>query len=153
MDIAGIIPTLTSQGGGEKYFVRTFELLQKNHDIFLYTMKYDKNVFPSLKKNIIELGKPWILKGIFKEHNQSALLKSIGMKFLEKKIPTTHDIYNFHIFPTNLINRKPSVYTCQEPPRMLYDLKEQFFEGRNNYFKIISKTYFPFLKPSKGTQK
>ena len=145
MDIAGIIPRLTFQGGAEKYLVRLYEILMKKYDVSIYTLTYDKKIFPEVEEIVIELGDPWILKKL-SSRKDSLLLKSLGMKLSTSKIPKNHDIYNPHIFPSNMISRKPNVYTCQEPPRMIYDLMDVMLSKRTGLQQIIPRTYFPFLR-------
>ncbi|MFX1392095.1 MAG: glycosyltransferase family 4 protein [Promethearchaeota archaeon] len=145
MNIAGIIPRLDSQGGAEKYLVRLYEILREIYNITIYTMVYNQHIFPEIKENIVELGEPWFLKKL-RTHRDSVILNVLGMKILNSKIPRNHDIYNPHIFPANLIKRNPNVYTCQEPPRMLYDLMQETLSKRYGWNKLLFKAYIQPLR-------
>ena len=124
MNIAGIIPQLYSQGGAEKYLVRLYEILRKKHDITIYTLAYNKNIFPEIQENIVELGKPFFLKKIH-TYEESYLLRALGMKLYDKKISKNHEIFNPHIFPANLIKRKPN---AEDRGESLYPFVEKLFK-------------------------
>lgn len=136
---------MNSKGGTEKYLIRTVEYLRKEHEIKIYTMKYDPKVWPEVKKLVIDLGEPWFLKRI-KNRKASATLIALAMKLQSRKIPNNYDLYNTHIFPANFVHKKPQVWTCQEPARMLYDLYNETLKELNSIEKIIAKIYFPLLK-------
>jgi glycosyltransferase involved in cell wall biosynthesis len=146
MDIALFCPKLTTKGGAEIYLTKVSEMLAKRHDITIYTMAYSKQVFPEVKDLVTNLGMPWLMKRT--EGKKASMIVTINaVKSINKKIPKGHELYNMHIFPSNFIsNRKPMVWTAQEPSRMLYDLKDQVINELNSFQKIVAKAYFPLLR-------
>lgn len=143
MNIGMIIPKLDSIGGGEKFFLECLSRWQMNNDVTVYTTSFNENLLKEFRINVnVELIKP-----IIKNPSLSLMTLPLEMKGLSKKIGK-HDVYNPHLFPTNLIKNKPSVWYPHEPPRMLYDLKKYLMK-RNDislFKKILFYSYSDILK-------
>lgn len=143
MDIGMIIPKLDSIGGGEKFFLECLSRWQIKNDVTVYTTSFDEELLKEFQINAnVELIKP-----IIKNPSLSLMTLPLEMKKLGNKIGK-HDVYNPHLFPTNLIKNKPSVWCPQEPPRMLYDLKKYLMK-RNDislFRKLLFYSYSDMLK-------
>jgi len=143
LDIAIVIPKLDSIGGGEKFLIECMKRWQKKHELTLYTTSLDKRLLKEYKLDI-NLTK---LTKYVKNDRLELLTLPFEMKRLQNQIDG-HEIYNFHSFPTNLVNKHPSIWIPQEPPRILYDLQPFFFKNPNTKFykKLMGKIYFPILR-------
>lgn len=138
-----IIPRLDSFGGGEKYFLECVGRWQDEHDITLYTTSLNEDLISEYKiKTDVEIIKPLI-------HNKGLSLMTLPleMRKLSDKIGN-HEVYNPHLFPTNLIKKHPTVWVPHEPPRMLYDLKNYTLERKDLSLskKILFKYFSPLIK-------
>jgi len=146
VNIGFFIPELSSKGGAEVYLTKVIQELARHHDIKLYTMDYNRNAFPGVADFVVDLGLPWLARRMH-GLKVSALTTINAVKAVSKRIPSGHDLYNVHIFPSNFIShRKPMVWTAQEPPRMLYDLQEEIVNSLTGFQKIVARVYFPLLR-------
>lgn len=138
-----IIPRLESIGGGEKFFMECLLRWQNKNDITIYTTYLNENLIEEFGiKSDIEIIKPLIKnKGI----NLMTLPFEMGR--LSDKIGN-HEVYNPHLFPTNLIQNHPSVWFPHEPPRMLYDLKEYILKRKDLSLskRSLFKSFSPFIR-------
>jgi glycosyltransferase involved in cell wall biosynthesis len=151
MNIAMIIPRLDSIGGGEKFFLECLVRWQKTNDVTVYTTSLNEDLIKEFGiKAPIEIINPLI-----KNRGLNLMTLPFEMGRLSEQIGK-HDIYNPHLFPTNLIKNHPSVWCPQEPPRMLYDLKEYIFTRKDLpfYKRILFRSFSPFITNinSKNTQ-
>jgi glycosyltransferase involved in cell wall biosynthesis len=143
MDIAMIIPKLDSIGGGEKFFMECLVRWQTKNDITIYTT--------SLNENLIEEfgieSDVKIIEPIVKNKGLNFMTLPFEMGKLSDKIGN-HEVYNTHLFPTNLIKKHPNIWVPQEPPRMLYDLKKRILqrEDLQLYKKALFWSFSPFIK-------
>lgn len=143
MDIAMIIPRFETIGGGEKFFIECLMRWKKKNDITIYTTSLNENLIQEFNIDLdVKILNPLIKN---KELNLMTLPFEIGK--LSGKIGN-HEVYNTHLFPTNLIKKQPVIWVPQEPPRMIYDLKN-FIKKRQDlslYKKILFSFFSPFIK-------
>jgi len=99
MDIGLIIHELRVEGGGERLCVCLAEaLLQRGHDVVIYTSAYDRSAcFPEVCKTlrIKEIGRgvfPWIRRPLF-------IRGYLDMLRMAKRVDKGHDIWNPHHWP------------------------------------------------------
>lgn len=138
-----IIPRLNSIGGGEKFFLECAIRWQKKNDLTLYTTSLNEDIIKEFK---IDSQVKIVDNGIKnKEMNWISLMYE--MKKLSNKIGN-HEIYNSHLFPSNILNIHPTVWIPQEPPRMFYDSKDYLLKkGNLPLFKKLSLSLFsPFIR-------
>jgi len=142
MDIAFVIPKLDKIGGAEKYFYKIVKYFKRKHKVTVYALKFNPINFPELKSVVKVIDASPKLG----DDKLSTILEVFAVTNMGKRIPMNHDLYNFHIFPTNFIDRKPNVWTAQEPPRMLYDLYQETLDELNFFERMIARIYFKILR-------
>jgi glycosyltransferase involved in cell wall biosynthesis len=143
MNIAMIIPRLDSIGGGEKFFLECLVRWQKRNDVTVYTTSLNDDLIKEfgIRANVE------IIKPVIKNKGLNLMTLPFEMGRLSEQIGK-HDIYNPHLFPTNLIKNHPSVWCPQEPPRMIYDLKEYLLKREDIplYKRLLFRYFSPFIK-------
>ena len=138
-----IIPRLDGHGGAEKFFLECAVRWQKKNDVTIYTTSFNKDL---IKEYNIET-EIKAIRPIIKNPSLNLMTLPLEMRLLSDKIGK-HEIYNPHLFPTNLIKNHPSVGVPQEPPRMLYDLKKDIMARNdlNFYKKALFFSFSPLIK-------
>lgn len=136
MRVAIIIPELASQGGSQKFVSEVSRIWAKKHEVEIRTLYWNP--------------KNWDLPNVFalKERERIDSAFNLYSPFLMKKLEGTAeaDVYNTHLFPANWFGKKPNVWYAHDPPRMLYDLKEEVIRGLSWAKKPVAAAYFPILK-------
>jgi len=145
MNIAFVIPKLAFKGGAEIYMIKVAKLLSQKHDVKIYTMNYDSKVFPEVKGLVKDVGMPNLLKST-QGSKASTIVNIHSMKYFNKRISKDHDLYNTHLFPSNFLRLPNNIWTCHEPPRMLYDLYKETLDELTFTQRQIARVYFKFLK-------
>ncbi len=136
MRITIIIPEMASLGGGQKFVSEVSEIWSKQHDVEIHTIYWNRKNWPL--ENIRALGEREKMDSAFN------LYAPWLMKKLEKQ--ASGDVYNTHLFPANWFGKKPNVWYAHDPPRMLYDLKDDVISGLSLMKKPVAATYFSLLK-------
>jgi len=152
MDIGIVFPRFTGPYGGERLVINEAKELSKlNKKVTVYTREFEKSFADNLPKNL------QIVEGIkFKTRNHqiNALIDLLYIPFLIRKIKEKHDIIIVIGWQAALggaiiktfNNNKKVIYRCLEPPRFIYDLKNE--SGKNMSF-FSKKTLFvlsPIIK-------
>ncbi|MGC9516358.1 MAG: glycosyltransferase [Methanomicrobiales archaeon] len=144
MDIACIIPKLNTIGGGEKFLIECIKRWQKKNEITLYTTSLDQKIIDEYSLEI----QVKLLDTFFSTNSKKGFLTlPLEIRRFKNQI-NDHEIYNPHLFPTNLIDIHPSIWYPHEPPRVLYDLNQFFFKRKdiNLSEKLLGRFYFPILR-------
>jgi len=117
-----VTPQLSEYGGSEVYLLECLKRWQKSADITVYTPTFKRRLFDEFgidsKIKVVKMPSP-------KSRDKSLrLLHEIVVlpRLWEQQIKQ-HDLYFLYLFPTQMIQRLPSVWFAAEPPRMLYDLR------------------------------
>lgn len=121
MDIAVVIPKLVTHGGAERYALECMKRWTKDNQITLYTSALNNTLLEEAGLiDRIRIFKLTPMKDSGEDHfvlDRTALPRrwtaEIGL----------HEVYNLHLFPTNLVDKHPSVWCAQEPLRIKHDLR------------------------------
>jgi glycosyltransferase involved in cell wall biosynthesis len=144
MDLAVVTPQLNFYGGSEIYLLECLKRWCKNNKITLYTPRFNKRLFREFgigdSIDVIKLPSARTPDRRFRLFHEIAVLPRIW----EQKIQA-HDLYFLYLFPTQMIQRRPSVWFAAEPLRMLYDLRQYSGDGR----KEIDIHFYPKLQYDK----
>lgn len=150
MKIAIVHPSLAVKGGAENVVMWLAEKLsQRGHDISIFTLGFDKHLWPNFKNN-------FTIKNLNIENSKLGWVKA-GFVFATKyrKSLQSFDVVNPHLIPSYVwasLAKKFSakfpkvVWYCEEPPRNLYskDIVEYSkLEGgnwlRRALYRIVDK--------------
>jgi len=121
MNLGVVTPQLSAYGGSEIYLLECLKRWQKDSDITVYTPSIDKKLLkefgigPEVK--VIRLPSSRTHDQRFRLLQEIVVLPHIWEQQIQR-----HDLYFLYLFPTHLIQRRPSVWFASEPLRMLYDL-------------------------------
>ncbi|MFC1883461.1 glycosyltransferase [Thermodesulfobacteriota bacterium] len=144
MDLAVVTPQLNSYGGSEIYLLECLKRWHNSAKITLYTPKFNRKLFREFgigdTINVIKLPAASTPDRRFRLFHEVAVMPRIW----EQKI-RSHDLYFLYLFPTQMIQRRPSVWFAAEPLRMLYDLRQFSKDGR----KEIDVHFYPKLQYDK----
>ena len=136
MNIAIIIPEMVSLGGGQRTVYELSKIWQKKHDVTIYTLFYNPASWTI--DNIVYLKEKDRIESAFN------LYAPFEIRKLEK-ITQNHDIYNSHLFPANWFGKKPQAWYAHDPPRLLYDLREDVLESLKVWQRPVLSAYLSFL--------
>lgn len=135
MDIAIIVPEMVSRGGCQKFVWEVSRIWEKRHGVRIYTLYWNE--------------KSWQLNDVFCLKRRDAMTSAFNLysPFLIKRLEkhAKGDVFNTHMFPANWFGKKPNVWYAHEPPRMLYDLKEDVMSHLGTTKKAAVSAYFPML--------
>lgn len=122
MNIGIVSPQLSSYGGSEIYLLECLKRWQRSADVTVYTPSFNEKLFEEFeitaKVEVRPLLAPRTRHRRFDLLYESLILPRLWEQQIEK-----HDLYFLYLFPTQIIQRRPSVWFAAEPPRMLYDLR------------------------------
>ncbi len=140
MDIAVLYPFFDTVGGAEKFGLKVMEQWS-GHDVTLYSMSADSRLLRGLDAEYVEV------RAHMPKQRSLRFLSSLFMKQYGGSVGL-HDAYLMVLYPTHLVDRHPSVWYPQEPPRMLYDLYPELMRRDDLGFhkKLLMKLVFPYLR-------
>ncbi len=122
MNIGIVIPQLNSYGGAEIYLLECLKRWQKHAEIVVYTPSFQKRLFKEFgidsNVKVINLHLPRTSNKRFGLFEEVLVMPRIWEQQIQK-----HDLYFLYLFPTHMIQRRPSIWFAAEPMRMLYDLR------------------------------
>lgn len=136
MRIAIVIPEMVSLGGGQKFVSEVARIWGKRHEVEIHTLYWNRRNW--------DLDNIYALKEREKIDSAFNLYSPFLIRKLEKHVNA--DVYNTHLFPANWFGKKPNVWYAHEPPRLLYDLKEEVMQSVGWAKKQLLSAYLPALK-------
>ena len=123
MDLGVVTPQLSAYGGSEIYLLECLKRWQTTVDITLYTPSFDRKLFTEFhidsKVKVNPLSSAQTRDRRFRLLQEIVVLPRVWEQQIQK-----HDLYFLYLFPTQMIQRRPSVWFAAEPLRMLYDLRD-----------------------------
>lgn len=123
MDIAVVTPQLNGYGGSEIYLLECLRRWQTKAKVTVYTPLFRKALFGEFKigpnVRVVKLPAARTRDNRFKLFNEIVLMPRIWEQNIAQ-----HDLYFNYLFPTQMIQRRPSVWFAAEPCRMIFDLRQ-----------------------------
>ncbi len=154
MHICHIFPQFRSLAGGERLVIKICNLLlHKGFKVTLLTLGIKEECERELEKGVSLLVIAPFLDKI-KNHYQKVFLEHLFVYRLANFIPKDTDFLYFHkssslpalfYFKRFLKGKIPTFYFCYEPPRFLYDLKEETL-ARLGIWKYFIRPFYPLFR-------
>lgn len=118
-----ITEQLQNYGGSEIYLLECLQRWQRELDAVVYTTQFNPRLFAEFGIDEDHV-KVCMLEQIESDKSRFGLIDElvIGPRLWNRQIGQ-HDLYFNYLFPTQFIERRPSVWFAAEPLRMLYDLR------------------------------
>ena len=142
MNIGVVTPQLTNYGGSEIYLLECIRRWQNLADITVYSPYFKRKLFSEF--NIGPRVKFERLPSPPRVPERFRLLSEIlfATRAWEQHIKR-HDIYFLYLYPTNFIQRRPSVWFAAEPLRMIYDLRNYSEQQQQKHQQRIPVHFYP----------
>jgi len=123
MDIAVVTPQLYNYGGSEIYLLECLKRWQAVANLTVYTPSFRPALFKEFgigrKVKVVKLPSARTRNPRFKLFQEIVVMPRIWEQYIAQ-----HDLYFLYLFPTQMIQRHPSVWFAAEPCRMIYDLRQ-----------------------------
>ena len=121
--LAIIIEQLQHYGGSEIYLLECLRRWQRELDIVVYTTCFSRSLLREFEidESKVRLS---LLDQPERHTDLIGLLEDLVVKpkLWENQIGK-HDLYFQYLFPTQMVQRSPSIWFAAEPLRMVYDLR------------------------------
>lgn len=134
-----IYPFLDYYAGGSIYFMECIKRWKKDHDVTIYAVTYDEDVFSDYEVDVDVK----IMDVPFKKELMRIPL--IFQHRLATKYVGKHDVYNSHTFPCHSFNIDNNIWTAHDPSRILYDLSV-LIKKESLPKRILYNSTAPFLR-------
>ncbi len=154
MRIVNVFPQFRSLAGGERLAIKISNLLaRKGFKVFLLTLSMNDECQRELDENV-ELIEYMPSLDRIKNHYWKIFFEHLFVYRLAALIPVDIDVVYFHkssslpcLFYYKDIKKGkiPSLYFCYEPPRFLYDLKEETL-SHLGLFRFFVQPFYPLLR-------
>ncbi len=123
MDIAVVTPQLNGYGGSEIYLLECLRRWQKEATVTVYTPSFHRPLFREFgigtTVKVVKLPAAKTRDHRFKLFNEIVVMPRLWEQHIAQ-----HDLYFNYLFPTQMIQRRPSVWFAAEPCRMIFDLRQ-----------------------------
>lgn len=123
MDIAVVTPQLNGYGGSEIYLLECLKRWQAEATVTVYTPSFRKALFKEFGigsgVRVFKLPSARTRDSRFKLFHEIVMMPRIWEQHIAQ-----HDLYFNYLFPTQMIQRRPSVWFAAEPCRMIFDLRQ-----------------------------
>ena len=140
MDLAVVTPQLNGYGGSEIYLLECLKRWQVEAKVTVYTPSFHKALFKEFgigpNVRVVKLPSAQTRDHRFKLFNEIVVMPRIWEQHIGQ-----HDLYFNYLFPTQMIQRRPSVWFAAEPCRMIFDLRQ--YAGIEN--QEIEVHFYPNL--------
>jgi glycosyltransferase involved in cell wall biosynthesis len=121
MDLGVVTSQLDGYGGAEIYLLECIRRWQREIDVTVYAQTVNRPLLREFgigeRVKLVKLPRSTV-RGRYAFFHETVVQPRIW----EQQIPR-HQVYLLWQFPTQMIQRRPSVWFASEPPRVLYDLR------------------------------
>lgn len=134
-----IFPYLNYYAGGQIYFLECMKRWKKKHDITIYSVKFDRDIYPTYDIDVdVKL-----MNVPFK--TEMMRIPLIFQHRIASKFIGNHEIINSHTFPCHSLDVDNNIWTPHDPSRILYDLSV-LIKKESLYKQVLYNTTAPFLR-------
>ena len=145
MDLGIVTPQLSHYGGSEIYLLECLKRWQDDLNITLYTTRCSQTLLREfgIKRKVKLVRLPSGRNG-----RDALIYNTLVLPRLWENVVGRHDLYFLYLFPTQFINRHPSVWFAAEPFRMIYDLGQYGVTGQEADVHFYPKLQYDKVRVS-----
>ncbi|MGD0947268.1 MAG: glycosyltransferase [Candidatus Binatia bacterium] len=148
MNIGVVTPQLNSYGGSEIYLLECLRRWQGVARLTVYTPSFSRALFREFgigrEVKVVKLPYAKTHDKRFSLFHEIVVMPRIWEQHIQQ-----HDLYFLYLFPTQMIQRRPSVWFAAEPCRMIYDLRQYAGTGDNEIeVHFYPKLEYDHIRPS-----
>ncbi|MCP4194845.1 MAG: glycosyltransferase [Planctomycetaceae bacterium] len=126
MNLGIVTTSLAQYGGAEIFLLECMSRWQQQARLTLYCTSVDRDLLTEYGVDVDLLEQVLLPKFDGEDRRFDLVEDVLILPRIWESLLGRHDAYFLTGCPAHLVRCSPSVYMCQEPPRMLYDLRCQF---------------------------
>jgi glycosyltransferase involved in cell wall biosynthesis len=122
LNIGVVTPQLSGYGGSEIYLLECLKRWQNVASLTLYTPSFSRKLFKEFgigpEVEVVKLSAHRTRDRRFGLFQEIVVVPRLWEQNIQQ-----HDLYFLYLFPTQMIQRRPSIWFAAEPCRMIFDLR------------------------------